>query len=148
MNDASSIPQAQEYFLEEFSGSTAINWSSTTPESWGVVRGRLMSDPISNDKVASVEMTDVFYEGVLSFELDADTEADVDMFKLFIDGELHTELSGDINGQMIMAQLPVGEHTIRMEYVKNAFLSSTVDRVSIDNLKFVAPDMDLSLIHI
>ena len=142
MNDASSIPQAQEYFLEEFSGSTAINWSSTTPESWGVVRGRLMSDPISNDKVASVEMTDVFYEGVLSFELDADTEADVDMFKLFIDGELHTELSGDINGQMIMAQLPVGEHTIRMEYVKNAFLSSTVDRVSIDNLKFVAPDMD------
>ena len=64
------------------------------------------------------------------------------MFKLFIDGELHTELSGDINGQMIMAQLPVGEHTIRMEYVKNAFLSSTVDRVSIDNLKFVAPDMD------
>jgi len=143
LNDASSMPAAVAYLVESFNdGNTQAEWTSSTPESFSIQNGRLYSEPLSNDKVASIEVTDVFMAGELSFKANVDTEENVDKMRLLIDGVVVSELTGQLNDQTVTAALTQGEHTIRLEYVKNAFMSSKVDRVSIDNLMYLAPDVD------
>lgn len=142
INDANSMPQAVEYLMENFNNGAQGNWTRAAAESFVVENGRLWAEPLSNSKVAAIEMTDVFMAGQLSFKANVDSEENVDMFRLLVDGVVMGELSGQMTNATLSADLTQGEHTVRLEYVKNAFLSSKVDRVSIDNLMFLAPAVD------
>ncbi|WP_205859080.1 M4 family metallopeptidase [Pleionea sediminis] len=144
LNDATSVPaDALEFFADSFDAANDV-WvpASGNGETWTPVDGVLKVDPTSNDKTAEVSMSGIFYDGVLSFDLTMDSEEDADMFKLVIDGETVAEYSGVVAGETISVDVDKGAHTVSLMYAKNSLLSSTADTVSIDNLKFMSPNMD------
>ncbi len=145
LNDASSHP-AVAYFAEDFSSVLSNNWTSDTKETWviesnGAGEKQLMAEPVSNNKIAKINYVNVFEEGILSFTANVNSEQDHDRLIIMLDGQTQTEISGEAS-QAVSLELTKGEHTISLVYSKNAGLSSAVDRVSIDNFYFLAPNVD------
>ncbi len=143
LNDATNVPPAHELIQMDFNYlNDSWQQAGDHSETWDVVSGALQAEATPNAKQAVISMTDVFYEGLLSFELTADTEVDVDMFQVKVNGTVVSEHSGVVSGEAVSVELDQGENTIELVYSKNELMSSSLDMVSIDNLVFMAPEMD------
>jgi len=146
LNDATSLPALLEIYSEDLNSALSSNWLDSYSESWLIEEDAdgqivLMAEPISNNTRARIDYINVFESGTLTFTAKFDTEEALDILQVLVDGEVVTTLSGQ-GTQDISIDLLRGERTISFVYSKNGGLTSTVDRVSISNFAFFAPDVD------
>jgi len=150
LNNAQSSPTLLTYLSNDFSSTLSDNWDQSMGDSWlieageeveGVSESQLFAEPIGNNQLAQIDYVNVFDTGTLTFTVNFDTETDKDLVLVYKNQELVETLSGQ-SSAAISIELAKGEHTISLVYQKNFALSSAKDRVSIDNILFIAPDAD------
>jgi len=146
LDDATSSPALLEIYSEALNSALSSNWIDSYVETWLVEEDAdgeimLMAEPISNNTEARIDYVNVFESGTLTFTAKFDTEEDLDILQILVDGVVFTTLSGQ-GTQEVSIDLLRGERTISFVYSKNGGLTSTIDRVSISNFSFFAPDVD------
>jgi len=149
LNDAQHIPELLGYLSNDFSESLSDNWDLSSTDSWLIENKssdsdadkQLFAEPIGNNSLAEVSYLNVFETGTLTFTVNIDSEPNDDQLHIYLDNTLVSSMSGQKNEQVTI-ELSRGEHLIRWSYSKNIALSTSLDRVSIDDLLFIAPTAD------
>jgi pseudolysin len=149
LNDSQSMPILMGYLSNEFSQSLSENWDVSSADSWSIesttngndISHQLYAEPIGNDNQADISYINVFEAGSLTFTVNVDSELNNDQLNIYLDDVLIESISGQIS-QQVKIELNRGEHVIRWSYAKNIAKSSLLDRVSIDDLLFIAPTAD------
>jgi len=151
-DDEGSFPAATGFYQELFESASELleGWVSVAGDaSWEYTSDwvregafSLRSGDVSDGESASVEVTRVFGEGALYFDVAVDSEEDYDYLEVYLNGQMVYNLSGSMDWSREKLDIPEGLHTIRWTYRKDGSLSDGEDGAAIDNIFFFNPGGD------
>ena len=95
-----------------------------------------MSLPLANGGEASFQ-TSVTGPGTLSFQWRVDSEFTADALTVFLDNTPLQEISGYFDWEGYSVNIPVGNHTVKWRYKKDATGSNGDDRGWVDEVRFL-----------
>ncbi|QTH63458.1 PQQ-binding-like beta-propeller repeat protein [Psychrosphaera ytuae] len=144
-NDPNDLPDALTSYAESFEaavtgwveseGSDAA-WSTTQAHASDGISS-LKSGVITDYQTSAVEFTNVFAEGVFSFDVRTSTETCCDNLNVYVNGTL--VLSNIISHeawQNFQLNISAGHNVIKFEYKKDGSVSRSDDAIYIDNIVF------------
>lgn len=136
-----TVPNSGELFIS--AGQLPTNYTKPTDAagSWIATTNTasegdfsLRSQITYGSSTSSIETTETFAAGTLSFDYRVSSEVGFDFFKFYIDGVEQLSADGEVDWTTTTHALSAGSHTLRFSYIKDESLSSGSDTAWIDNL--------------
>ena len=144
-NDPNDGPVSLTSYTESFeSGATGWIEAEESDAAWSITQDHasdgissLKSGIITDNQTSAVEYTNVFVEGVFSFDVRTSTETCCDNLNVYVNGTL--VLSNIISHdawQNFQLNISAGLNVIKFEYDKDGSVSRSDDAIYIDNIVF------------
>ncbi|WOH35801.1 PQQ-binding-like beta-propeller repeat protein [Thalassotalea fonticola] len=139
-NDADSVPDAIDYFADNFdSGDISTVWQTTASSNaqWFIEEGVLRSGDIDDREQSIIQIEGLFAQGTFSFDASVSSESCCDSLEVYVD-DVRQLATVNAETQTYELQLDSGQHVIKFRYEKDGSVSRGTDSAYIDNIEFVS----------
>ncbi|MGL1958674.1 MAG: PQQ-binding-like beta-propeller repeat protein [Colwellia sp.] len=139
-NDVLSKPEAIESLELNFSdGQIPSDWSDSinSNSAWYIDNEAIRSGEITSNQNSNITLTNIFVDGVFSFDSLLDSELCCDRLEVFVDGVkiLHINTQTWQTNQLAISS---GQHEITFSYVKDSSVNTGADAAWLDNILFTS----------